>query len=91
MKAYEWIDRLKVAKHLPSDYAAAKLLGVSQPTVITMRTRKSTLSEENAFKVAELLGINPAGVVLDQAAERAKSPAVRSALSAEAARLCILC
>lgn len=91
MKAYEWIDRLKVKKQISSDYAVAKMLGMSQSSIISMRSRKSTFDEDAAVKVAQLLGINPTGIVIDQAAERAKSPEVRSTLAAEAQRLCILC
>lgn len=91
MKAYEWIDRLKVKKHISSDYAVAKMLGMSQSSIISMRTRKSTFDEDAAVKVANALGLNPIGIVIDQAAERAKNPEVRSTLAAEAQRLCILC
>ncbi len=88
MKAYQWIDRLKVTKQLTSDYAAAKMLGLTQPSVIKMRGRpEATLSEDTAVRLAELLGMNPTGIVIDQAAERAKNPSVRSTLAAEAERL----
>lgn len=91
MKAYEWIDRLKVEKHLPSDYAAAKALGITQSSVIKMRARNSTLDEETAARIASLLGVNPAGIIIDQVAERTKSPEVRSTLAKMADQLCILC
>lgn len=91
MKAFEWIDRVKTARGIDSDYAAAKLLGLSKQAISTYRTRLSTLDENASITVAEALGMKPAGVILDQAAERVKSPEVRSALLAEARRLCILC
>lgn len=92
MKAYEWIDRLKVKKQLPSDYAAAKILGLSQPSVIKMRARHdATLSDDTAIKVAELLGVDPAGVLIDQLAERTKSGPARSTLERMAGELCVLC
>ncbi len=91
MKAHEWIDRLKVTKNLPSDYAAAKALHITRSAVSNYRGRASTLDEDVAEKIAILLGINPVGIVLDQAAERTKSPALRQSLAAEAARLCALC
>lgn len=92
MKAYEWIDRVKVSKKITSDYAVAKSLGVTQAAVSKLRARNdATLSDETAVKVAQLLGLNPAGVLVDQLAERAKSPEVRSTLSREVERLCILC
>lgn len=92
MKAYEWIDRLKVEKKLPSDYAAAKMLGLSQPSVMKMRARAdATLSDESAVKLAELLGVNPAAVILDQIAERSKIPEIRATFHKMAGELCILC
>jgi len=91
MKASQWIDRLKVEKKLQSDYAAAKLLGVSPQAISKLRSSGSTLEEGTSIKVAELLRINPAGIIIDQVAERTKSPEVRSTLSREVERLCILC
>lgn len=91
MKASEWIDRAKAVKGWESDYRAAKELGITRSAVSNYRARESTLDEETAIKVAEALGMNPAGVVLDQLAERSKSALVRSTLSREVERLCILC
>lgn len=91
MKAFEWIDRVKSARGIESDYAAAKLLGVNKSTISQYRSRESTLDEDAAITVANMLGLEPAGVILDQAAERVKSPEVRATLLAEARRLCILC
>ncbi len=84
MKAHQWIDRLKVTKSLPSDYAAAKILGVSQSSVVKMRTRDSTLDEDTSIKLADLIGIEPAIVLADQAMERAKNGAARRAWEAVA-------
>lgn len=91
MKAFEWIDRVKKERGIDSDYAAAKLLGIGKQTISTYRAKGSTLDENASISVAKLLGIPPAGVVLDQAAERTKTPEIRAALLAEASRICILC
>lgn len=91
MKAFEWIDRVKKHCGIDSDYAAAKLLGIGKQTISTYRAKGSTLDEHASISVAHVLGISPAGVVLDQAAERTKTPEVRATLLAEARRLCILC
>ncbi|MBS1771206.1 MAG: hypothetical protein JSS77_16270 [Acidobacteria bacterium] len=91
MKAFEWIDRVKSECGLPSDYAAAKRLGISKQAISTYRAKGSTLDEDASIVVATTLGMPPAGVILDQAAERVKSPEVRATLLAEAKRLCILC
>ncbi len=84
MKAHEWIDRLKVEKALQSDYAAAKMLGLTTAAVSKIRTSDSTLGEDTAVRLAENLGIEPAFVLADQAMERAKNGAARRAWEAVA-------
>ena len=79
MKAHEWIDRLKVTKGLPSDYAAAKAIGLTRAAVSRYRSRISTLDEETSSHLALELGIDPMIVLADQATERAKDEAVQSA------------
>jgi len=91
MKAFEWIDRVKSARGIESDYAAAKLLGIAKQTISMYRSRESTLDENAAINVANTPGVPPTGLILDQTAERTKSPEVRAALFAEAKRICILC
>lgn len=92
MKAIDWIEKIKTTHGLESDYAVAKRLGVSRFTVSGYRNRPgATFDEEIAFKVAEALGVDPVGIIIDQVAERSKSPAVASALHDAARRLCILC
>lgn len=91
MKAGIWIDRVKTAKGLPSDYAAAKMLGLSRATISKYRSTTPTLDEDTAMKVALVLGVDPAGIIVDQLAERTKSPEVRTALLRVASQLCILC
>lgn len=91
MKAAEWIDRVKKTRGLDSDYAAAKLLGVTRQTISQYRSKGSTLDESAAISVAEALGMAPAGIILDQMAERVKNNEARTALLAEARRLFILC
>lgn len=91
MKAIEWIEQVKTAKHLPSDYAAAKSLGISKQAISQFKTRGTTMDEETAIKVSEALGVPLEGIILDQAAERIKTPEVRTALLEKARQLCILC
>ena len=91
MKAADWIDRVKTARHWDSDYRVAKELGVNRATISNYRIRESTLDETTSIRVAKLIGLNPAGVILDQVAERSKDPEVRSTLSKVAGDLCILC
>jgi transcriptional regulator with XRE-family HTH domain len=91
MKAAEWIDRVKVKRGWESDYRAAKELGLSRNTISNYRVKTPTLDEETAIKVAGALGMNPAGIIIDQVAERSKDAAIRSSLSKVAGELCILC
>lgn len=92
MKAIQWIDRVKQVRGWESDYKAAQELGLTRSSISLHRSRgNTTLDEDSAVKVAELLGVDPVGVILDQVAERSKSPAVASALHDAARRFCILC
>ncbi|MCM2250832.1 MAG: hypothetical protein NDJ19_00595 [Ramlibacter sp.] len=91
MKASEWIDRVKKQRGWESDYRAAKEIGLSRTAISNWRVRPMTLDEDSAIKVAAALGERPEAVLLDQYAERTKNPAVRSALTEAARRLCILC
>ena len=92
MKAADWIDRLKASQGIESDYRVAQVLEVSKQTVSTYRAKPdATMDEQTSIRVAKLLGVNPAGLVLDQVAERTQSPELRSTLSALAGQLCALC
>lgn len=87
MKAIEWVDRVKSAKGIESDYAAAKALGISRNAVSRYRNVPCTLDEDVAAKVAEALGVKLSGVLIDQMAERAKSEKARRELKKEAERI----
>lgn len=90
MKAADWIDRVKTQAGITSDYGVAKALGLSRTTVSKYRSTTPTLDEDTALRVAEALGERPEAVLLDQYAERTKSPEVRAALLAAAHRLYIM-
>lgn len=79
MRAELWIDRVKSAKGLPSDYAAAAILGMTRSSVSKYRSKTPTFDEEASIKVAHVLGINPAIILADQAMERAKDAEAKSA------------
>lgn len=85
MKAAEWIDKVKAARGWETDYRAAKELGFHRNTIGNFRAgRAHTMDEETAIKVAQALSIDAAGIIIDQVAERSKSPEVRAALHAVA-------
>ena len=79
MKAYEWINRVKREKRVPSDYAVAKLLGVTQSAISVLRTRESTMSDETSVKVALALGIAPITVLIDQQQEKTTNECAKEA------------
>lgn len=92
MKACEWIDKIKTVKGWDSDYRVAKELHLSRNTISTYRGgRSQTMDEDTAMKVAHVLGMNPAGIIIDQVAERSKDESVLSTLTKVAGQLCILC
>ena len=92
MKASEWIDRVKKLHSWPSDYKAAQELKITRSSMSEIRNGHTlTLGEDTAIRVAAALGERPEAVLLDQYAERTKTPEVRAALLDAARRLCILC
>lgn len=92
MKAYEWIQQLKLKNGWDSDYKAAQELGLTRAALSNYKVgRRQTFDESTAIKVAGILGEKPEAILLDQYAETVKTPSVRTALLAEARRLCILC
>jgi hypothetical protein len=81
MKAVEWIDRVKKARGLQSDYAAAAAIGMNRSQVSKYRSLATpTLDETSCLKVASVLGCLPESVLLDQMAERVANVKARTAL-----------
>jgi predicted transcriptional regulator len=76
------LDWIKERHRLPSDYALSKLLGVKTQTVSSYRTGRTFFDVEMAFRVAELLELDPAQVIAWIETERAE----RAARAADAAR-----
>jgi len=60
-----------------SDYAIAKALGVTRGAVSKYRTGTSTFDDATAMKAADILGVEPAAIMLLAHAERTKTPEVR--------------
>jgi predicted transcriptional regulator len=88
MKAAHWIDRLKEARGWPTDYKAAKELGISRRTVSNYRQYPDrTMDDDTAVRVAAALRERAEVVVLDQVRERAKSDLVRQVLGDALERL----
>ncbi|WP_314434655.1 helix-turn-helix domain-containing protein [Massilia timonae] len=74
MNTMELLEAVKVRRGIASDYALAKALGVSQPTVASYRAGNSRISDDVALTVAEILHLHPLQVIAAANAERAKTP-----------------
>jgi len=76
MKSIEsYIDDLK--EKTGSDYKTAQIMGVEKSVISAIR-RRGAISDDNAVKVAELLGIDPGEILLAAAMARSHG-AVREA------------
>ena len=73
------IDQLKEKHGLRSDYAVAKMLGISTQRLSNYRTGRNRFDDLMAYKVAELLELDPAEVIAQINMERAKRPEERKA------------
>jgi len=77
MKTLDYIEAVKKKLDLPSDYAAAKALGISRQAISNYRAKTNFLDDAVALRVAEILGISEAEVLLNCHIERSKLPQVR--------------
>jgi transcriptional regulator with XRE-family HTH domain len=73
----ELIADLKAKHDLESDYAIAKLLGITKNAVSLYRNGKAYMGDEVALKVADLLDLDPAYVITCMHAEREKTQALK--------------
>lgn len=70
--------RLKSLNRNDSDYEAAKVLGVSQPTTSAWRTGKQRMGEDAGLAAAEFLGLEQEYVMACLLFERAQSDKSRN-------------
>lgn len=73
-----YLNQLANHTETGSDYAIAKLLGISRARISGYRTGKSLFDDEMCMKVAEVLGLDPLEVIAAMNAIRAKSQAQKS-------------
>lgn len=73
-----YMDQLKAACGLSSDYALAAALGVSRQAISKYRAGRDTFGNRPAFRCAELLGIDPAEVIAAVELDRARSEKERA-------------
>lgn len=83
----EFIDALKARNGVPSDYALAKVLGVTQQTVSRWRVGKDFLGDSTAITVGKLLQIDPAYILACSHAERARQEPEKAIWQGLAAKL----
>ena len=86
-RTVEYLDELKRRYGISSDYKLAKLIGITYQAVSQYRNKGTTLRDDVALKVAELLELPPGKVLADMQAERAKDARVRDAWRQIAARM----
>ncbi|MBL8433666.1 MAG: hypothetical protein JNL99_01900 [Zoogloea sp.] len=73
MRTPEILDAIKRTQGVESDYAVAKLLGVTRSAVSKYRLGGSHLDDATAIKAAALAGLNPGFVIACAHRERAKT------------------
>lgn len=73
MKTTEYLDEVRRKLDLPSDYAIAKVLGVTRESVSGWRNHKSPFGIETAMKIGEILGVDGHAVYAHGQIERAKN------------------
>lgn len=76
MNSNELIDAVKARLNVPSDYALAREVLKVDPTAIK-DMRERGLSAERALQLATMIDIDPASVLPEIQAERARDPAVK--------------
>lgn len=78
MNTIELLEAVKVRRGIESDYALAKVLGITQQAVSSYRAGNSKISDDVALTVAEILQLNPLQVIALANAERAKTEAQKA-------------
>ena len=77
MKTTNFLDEIKKARGVTSDYALAKILDTRHTNISNYRNGRSHFDGLMCIKVADVLGLDPGYVMASIEAERAKSEEVR--------------
>ncbi|AYR24554.1 transcriptional regulator [Herbaspirillum rubrisubalbicans] len=78
MNTTEFLDRAKQKLGVESDYALAKALNMRASTISGYRAGRSRMDDDAAYKVAQILEIDPILPIAAANAERTKSPEMRA-------------
>lgn len=76
--AAQYLDAIRDRHGLNSDRKAALALGLSQTAIARFRSGAETFSDETAVKVAELLELEAAEVMIAAHAQRSRDPRTRA-------------
>lgn len=87
MNTIQLLDAIRERRNLPSDYAAAALLGLTRSQVSKYRNGKDFMGDEVVQRAAELIGADPAIAMAGVHAERATDPQTRKVWVSIAERL----
>jgi transcriptional regulator with XRE-family HTH domain len=71
METRDYLDALKAATAIESDYGIAKRLNVTRQAVSNWRTGVASPDALTCYEIARLIGANPAKVIADIELERA--------------------
>ncbi|WP_343741796.1 helix-turn-helix domain-containing protein [Herbaspirillum huttiense] len=82
MNTIDYLESVKRKLSLPSDYALAKVLGLTRGAVSAFQLGKASLGDETAVKVAEILNVPAGKILVDMHMERSKAPEVKAAWAA---------
>jgi transcriptional regulator with XRE-family HTH domain len=74
----DYLDAVKVKLQLPSDYAAAKALGVTKASISKYRVGKTSFDAKTAVVVAQILDVDPLRIISDTNLERARDEKTRT-------------
>lgn len=78
MNTLDYLAACKERLGITSDYALAKALRVTQPTISSYRSGRTRIDDDVALTIAEILNVHPLQVIAAANAERAKTPEQRA-------------
>lgn len=76
----DYLDAVAARLGGVSDYRVAITLGISTAAVSKWRTGSDSIGDDSAVKVAEILGIDPAEILLSSYAQKSKNAVARQSL-----------
>lgn len=76
MNTQSYMQKAKAKLGIQSDYALAQHLGLTRSAVSKLQLGKTSMGDETALKIADILQISRAVVLANAHAEREKNPEV---------------